>query len=208
MRFPTAAMDGLLLGSTLILVTLPVAAFILAAWIPHRTDLFGAIGSVLVVVYAGIWLFGRPSQLEITPQGLIIHFPMRLLELDRACITGVEVFEGTRFLQEHSTALRLGVSSLWGGFDWLWGRASAREVYLSRRSDLVVVSLAGRRPLLLSPADPIGFAQALIPTAQTPETPTPETDQTPATPATAAPATPATAAPAEATASSWADWTG
>lgn len=172
MRFPVAAMDGLLSLGAVLVVSLPMVAFVLAAWIPQRADLLGAVGSVLVVVFAGLWLFGRPSQLEVTDDALVLRFPMHTLVLPRSHITGVEVFEGRSFLREHSSPIRLAASALWGGFDRLWGPARAYEAYLSRRSDLVVVSLTGRRPLLLSPADPAGLARALTHQARPGSSPT------------------------------------
>ena len=81
--------------------------------------------------------------------------------MPRDQVLSVEVYRGRQFHQLHGTGLRFGAGGLWGSFGWVWTPLGAYEAYLSRDRDLVVVRCADRRPMLLSPADPVGFAQAM-----------------------------------------------
>jgi hypothetical protein len=162
MRFPIAAMDGWMRGLTAVLLLLP-PAFMLGGLLPGAGLVLLPTGFALVLLYAAIWLWARPTELEVTPEALVLRFPATARVVPRGVVTSVEIHEGTRFTDEVGWGMRVGAGGLWGAFGLLVCRDATYEMYVTRRSDLVVVQRRGLRPLLLSPADPVGFARALAP---------------------------------------------
>jgi len=129
----------------------------------ERGDPADFLGGVfaLVLLYAAVWVWMRPTRFEIDGAILRIHFPLRsrelpVAELDAACLSGPALRERIGF------ALRVGVGGLWGGFGRLWSRRRGWiELWISRTDGLVWVERRGGLPLLLTPEDPEVFATAL-----------------------------------------------
>ncbi len=164
MRFTLAAMDGWLLAFVLPLALLPLGLFAAAAWVPPpHTDLLGVLGASMVIAYASIWLFLRPSQLEVTPEYLIIDFPLRSVEIARSEVEDVEVFEGRRFTDEQGGRLAVWTAGVLGTLGPVATSQGSYETYLSRSTHLVVVRRRTGAPLLLSPAHPRRFAEVVRP---------------------------------------------
>jgi hypothetical protein len=153
-------MDGLMRGLTALLLLIP-AGFVIGGLLPGAGPIRLPTGLGVAALYAAIWLWARPTSFEVTADELVLHFPAVTRTVARSVVEGAEVFEDDRFTRELGWGMRVGAGGLWGAFGLLVCRDVTYEMYISRRSDLVVVRCHGRRPLLLSPADPVGLARAL-----------------------------------------------
>lgn len=161
--FPLAPMSWLVWGLTAGLLVLPayLAVVGVLAGPPARFVLVPVAGLV-AVLYAGAWLYARPTRFEITPDALVIVWPARRRRIARAEIAGARALARSEFRRELGWAARIGVGGLWGGFGWAWtSRAGLVDLYVSRQDGLVLVERRLGRPLLLTPEHPEAFAEAL-----------------------------------------------
>lgn len=160
-RFPIARMDALMGGLTAVVLALPVvfAALAIGA-VPLALPMLATAGG-LVALYVAVWLLARPTRYDVDADGLHVVFPAWTRTIPRVELRGVEAYAGGRFRSEVGWGLRIGVGGLWGTFGLLVTPLGTLETYVSRTSDLVLVTCEGRRDLLLSPADLDGFCQAV-----------------------------------------------
>ena len=161
--FRLAPMAGALRIFTWLLMPLPAAfvAFGVVAPPPAGPVLVGA-GGFVVLIYASIWLYWRPSRFQIDRSLLRVRFPARAKAFPRAGIVGAARIDMPAFRERFGTAMRVGAGGLWGGFGWLWtSKDGWVEFYISRMTDLVLVERRDGRPLLVTPDDPDAFIAAL-----------------------------------------------
>jgi len=153
-------MSGLIRLFTLALLALPVWLWVRGLTHPRRPLL--VIGLLLAVLYLVVWLWSRPTAFVVTPRALILRWPVRRLEIPRADIASARRLEAPALKQELGFAARIGVGGLWGGFGWLWTRRRGLiDFYISRLDGYVMIERREGRPLLVTPAEPAEFVEAL-----------------------------------------------
>jgi hypothetical protein len=160
-RFPLAPMSGLIRALTAALLAIP--ALFVAAGLATAAPLLVTVGVVTALVYLAIWFAGRPTAFEVSADGLRIRFPWRNRAVPARAIGGVRLISGTAFREEFGFAVRIGVGGLWGGFGWLWtSQRGLVELYVSRLDGFVLIDRRrGETPLLVTPAEPEEFVEAL-----------------------------------------------
>jgi hypothetical protein len=160
-RFPLAPMSGLIRALTAAVLAIP--ALFVAAGLAAPAPLLVTVGVVTALLYLAIWLGGRPTAFEVSAAALRIRFPWRTRAVPAREILGVRLISGTAFREEFGFAVRIGVGGLWGGFGWLWtAQRGFVELYVSRVDGLVLVERRrGETPLLVTPAEPEEFVEAL-----------------------------------------------
>ena len=161
--FPIARMSPLILGLTVLLLCLPVVFIGLGLSVPSPTStvLLGT-GVFVVLLYASIWVYFRPSSYRVTPAEMTIVWPLRSRLVPRHDVAAARVMELREFRAEYGHTIRIGAGGLFGTFGWLWSpRAGRLDVYVTNLGPWVVVERRAGRPLVLSPEDPHAFARAL-----------------------------------------------
>ena len=88
-------------------------------------------------------------------------FPVWRRTIPWSSVRGTRSFAGDAFRREVGSGMRVGSGGLFGSFGWLVTSIGTLEMYISRRSDLVLVECEGRKSLLVSPSDAAGFAKAV-----------------------------------------------
>ena len=122
----------------------------------------GAVGLAVAALYGAVWLWWRPAAFIVSGAGLRVRFPGRRVEIPAHDVTGARVLGAEEFKREFGLSLRVGAGGLWGGFGWLWtSRGGWVEFYVSRTDGFVLVARRAGTPLLVTPEDPEGFAEAL-----------------------------------------------
>jgi len=142
-------MSGLFLSLTVFLWALPVAFFAGQYWVP--VPLMAPTGCFLVLIYASVWLWWRPSRFEISPEGLTVVFPLRRKRTPMNTIGAVERIDPDELKRRYGQLYRVGAGGLWGGFGWLWRPGVWVEFYISRMDGWVLVERKGLTPLLITP---------------------------------------------------------
>jgi hypothetical protein len=162
-EFPVARMSPLILGLTVLLLAMPVLFIGIGIFIPAPTQTVMLITGVLIVLlYLGIWVYARPSSYHVTPAELTILWPVRRKPIPRHDVASARVMDLSSFRSEYGNTIRIGAGGLFGTFGWLWSRKAGRlDVYVTNLGPWVVVERRASRPLILSPEDPEGFADAL-----------------------------------------------
>jgi hypothetical protein len=127
---------------------------------PVRGVLVGTVAFVLLL-YAATWLFWRPSRFEVDAAALRIVWPLRSRVVPRRLVTGVASLTAAELRARHGVGVRIGVGGLWGGFGLLKTRTTTFSLWVSRTDRMVLVDIAGARPLLLTPEDPERFVAVL-----------------------------------------------
>ena len=161
--FEIAPMSPLIRGLTIFLLLLPVVFVAIGALGggPAGVVLL-ATGALIALLYASIWWGGRPSRFLVTDAALTIVWPVRRAVVPRHDVAGARVMTLREFRDEYGNTVRVGAGGLFGTFGWLWSRRGGwLDVYVTNLGDWVVVERRSGRPLVLSPADPEGFAAAL-----------------------------------------------
>jgi hypothetical protein len=154
-------MSGVIRVLTALLLAIPVV-FVAVALFAGAPRLLLWVGLAVAALYAAIWLWMRPTAFEVDASGLRICFPLRTRRVPAHDVAGARSVTSREFLSEFGLALRVGAGGLWGGFGWLWTqRRGMVEFYVSRVDRYVLVERREGRPLLVTPADPAGLAQAL-----------------------------------------------
>jgi Bacterial PH domain len=163
--FRLARMSGLIWSLTVPLLALPVLFAVLAARAPGpAAPVLQVVAGLLVVLYAAVWLYARPSRFEVGDQGLVIVWPARRQRVARDDIAGARILAWGDFRREFGWAARIGVGGLWGGFGWAWtSRRGLLDLYVSRTDGCVLVERHAGRALLLTPERPDAFVRALRP---------------------------------------------
>jgi hypothetical protein len=127
---------------------------------PARSTLLGATVFV-VLVYAAVWLLGRPTAFEVHTGGLWIRWPLRSRRIAASNIAGGEMLSREAFRRDFGWGVRIGAGGLWGGFGWLYTRRGLVDMYVSRTDRFVLVRRRAGRPLLLTPERDESFVDAL-----------------------------------------------
>ena len=149
-----AALTGLVLATPLLFGAL--------AWLdPRQAGAVTLLVVALLAMVALVWLFARPTRFELEPDALVVVFPLRTLRIPRADVSGASRVTEPIHLA-FGRAVRVGVGGLFGVFGLLWtGRRGWMTVYVTNTDRLVLVERRGARPLLVSPASPDAFVQAI-----------------------------------------------
>jgi len=161
-RFPLAPMSADIRALTWIVLALPLA-LALGATLgrgPARGVLLGVMVFVLLL-YASVWLWWRPTEFEVDGTGLRILWPVRSRVVPAREIADAMVLTREAFRREFGWALRIGAGGLWGGFGWLYTSKGLIGLYVSRTDRLVLVRLRTGRPLLVTPEGDERFVAAL-----------------------------------------------
>jgi hypothetical protein len=153
-------MSGLIRLFTLALLALPI--WLSARGLSEPRGPLLVIGLLLAVLYLAVWLWSRPTGFAVTPGALILRWPVRRWEIPRADIASARRLEAEALKRELGFAARIGVGGLWGGFGWLWTRRRGLiDFYISRLDGYVMIERRKGRPLLVTPAEPAAFVEAL-----------------------------------------------
>jgi len=118
-----------------------------------------AFPGFIAVVFVFVWVYYRPTGFDVAEWGLTIRWPGRSKLYAREDITGVRtVTKG-----EVGRPWRLwGAGGLWGLFGLCRSKHIHRfDAFISRGDGWVLIELADARPLLITPADPDRFVEAL-----------------------------------------------
>ena len=161
-RFNLAPMTTGLRVFTGILFVMPPALLwtALRAPAPERYALWFAF-AVVCVIYAGVWLLWRPTCFELDASSLRIEWPLRSRTVARSAVEGARILSSPELRREYGRGMRIGAGGLWGGFGLLRTRRATFSMWISRTDRLVIVSLKGARPLLVTPEDPERFVEEL-----------------------------------------------
>jgi hypothetical protein len=146
---------------TLTLLALPVLLWGLSVLGSSAAGGTAMTGVGLCLLYMGVWLAARPSRYELGEEGITMVFPIWRRTVPWSSVRGTRSFAGDAFGREVGRGVRVGSGGLFGSFGWLVTSIGTLEMYISRRSDLVLVECEGRKGLLVSPSDASGFAKAV-----------------------------------------------
>ena len=127
---------------------------------PVRGTLLGATLFV-VVIYAAVWLLGRPTAFELDAAGLWIRWPLRSQRIAVGDIAGADLLSRESFRRDFGWGMRIGAGGLWGGFGLLKTGRETFSMWISRTDRFVLVSLRDARPLMLTPNQPERFVEAV-----------------------------------------------
>jgi len=159
--YPLAPMSPLIRGLTWFVLLLPVCFVALALSNPRAILLLNMV-LFLLVIYGSVWTLWRPKRFEITPNGLLIAFPLRTKLTPLDSIVSVRAMSKRDKRAELGRAMRVGAGGLWGGFGWLSTQKRGWvEFYISRLDDYVFIERRGKAPLLITPARPEAFIAEL-----------------------------------------------
>jgi hypothetical protein len=141
-RFPLAPMSTDIRVLTWIVLLIPLGLYLGARQGsgPARGVLLGVTALVLVL-YASVWLWWRPTAFEVDSTGLRIRWPLRARSIAAREIAGAVVLARAAFRREFGWGMRIGAGGLWGGFGWLYTRRGLLDLYVSRTDRLVLVEL-------------------------------------------------------------------
>lgn len=162
-QFPLAPMSLSLLVMTVMLLSFPLGFLALASRAPRGIAVILA-GSALmmIVLYALVWLLGRPTRFEVDPLGLRIIWPLRSSLLPRENIVSAAELSFKELRQRYGYGVRIGAGGLWGGFGLLRTPQETFEMWISRTDQVVLVRLKTGRSVLITPADPARLVSALM----------------------------------------------
>lgn len=152
-RFVLAPMSPLMWGLTLFCWAIPTF-FFLSAFLNPIASPIALVGALMVIIYATVWVWWRPSAFVVTPDNLELQFPVRKIVVPRDQIENCKLWSGADLKARYGATYRVGAGGLWGGFGWL--RSSSKEwieFYISRQSDYLYIERHEAIPLLLTPSD-------------------------------------------------------
>jgi len=114
---------------------------------------------LIAAVFALVWCYYRPSGFEISEMGLTVRWPVRQRLHRGEDITSVRAVTK----DEVGRPWRLwGAGGLWGLFGLCKCKHVGRlDVFISRGDGWVLIELADRRPLLISPETPEQVVEAM-----------------------------------------------
>lgn len=155
--FDLAPMSPTIRWLTILLCLLP-PAFAFAALAGARALWLPA--SLLLLLYAVVWLCARPRRFEAAAGSLDVVFPTWRRSVND--VEGARLVTTRELTDRYGWMLRVGVGGLWGGFGWLWtSRGGWIEFYISRTDGFVLVERRQGRPVLVTPDDAHGLAAAI-----------------------------------------------
>ena len=150
--FPLAPMSGLFMSLTVFLWCLPLLFFAGQPW--GLGPILVPTGCFVVLIYASVWLWYRPSRFEVTPEGLTAVFPLRRRTTPLTAVGKAERIDPKELKRRYGQLYRVGAGGLWGGFGLLWRPGTKVEFYSSRMDGWVLIQRQGRPPLLITPERP------------------------------------------------------
>jgi hypothetical protein len=151
--FNLAPMSKLILVLTIWLCAIPVAFVFSPLLLP--------VGAAMCLLYAAIWLIGRPLRFEITPRDLVIVWPVRQRSIPRSDIVRVRLMKKNDLKKEIRWGARVGAGGLWGGFGRAYTNKGWMELWVSREDWSVFVERKNGIPLILTPDQPEQFVEML-----------------------------------------------
>jgi hypothetical protein len=158
-EFALAPMSPFIRGLTLFMLALPVA-FIGTAMLGPSSLLLPA-GTVLIALYAWVWLRFRPTRFVVSRDAIDVHWPLKHRRIARSSIRSVRRLNDTELRALAGAGIRIGAGGLWGGFGWLWTtHRGIAQMYVSRTNDFIWIERGAERPWLITPVDPDGFVRA------------------------------------------------
>ncbi|MBI5240403.1 MAG: hypothetical protein HY926_08010 [Elusimicrobia bacterium] len=163
MAFPLAPMDGIIRTLTCLVFPLPLVflALALRPSCPPLGWLGWAVFGFLILIWLSVWLFWRPTEFRLSPEGLRLVWPVRQRAIPAAALAGAELLTCQEFRARYGRGMRVGAGGLWGGFGLLVTPRQTFSMYISRLDPLVVVQVRGGRPLLLTPESPGRFVEEI-----------------------------------------------
>jgi hypothetical protein len=161
-RFGLAPMSTDIRVLTWIVLALPLALALGASQArgPVQAVLV-AVSAVILVLYATVWLFWRPTAFEVDGSSLRILWPLRVRIIPAHEVAEAAMLSREAFRREFGWGMRIGAGGLWGGFGWLYTSKGLLGLYVSRTDRLVLVRLRTGRPLLVTPESDERFVAAL-----------------------------------------------
>lgn len=160
--FPLAPMSTGIRVLTWGLLLLPVAFFVSALSAPSIVEAILHGSTVLIVlVYACVWLVGRPTRFELDDTTLRIVWPLRTRSIARESVVDASVVTAKEFRNAYGYGMRVGAGGLWGGFGLLMTGQETFSMWISRTDGFVIVRVRDARPLLITPAEPERFVDAI-----------------------------------------------
>ncbi|HZP36545.1 MAG TPA: PH domain-containing protein [Methylomirabilota bacterium] len=161
MTYRLASMSPSILALTLFLLVLPVVFVVFAL---YSAPFVLIPAGFLLLIYAWIWLWFRPSKFAIRADVVEIVWPLRRLEIARRSISSVRLIDRAALRREVGRSMRVGAGGLGGGFGWLWTtRRGLVRMYVSRLDGFVWIERGAEQPWLITPDRPDAFVQALAP---------------------------------------------
>lgn len=161
-RFRLAPMSTVMATFTVIGLFIPLA-FVVPLWVgpPPLRIVMGSVVALIVVMYAAIWLWMRPSAFVVTADQLELVWPVRRRSIARADIVRVRKLAIGDLKAELGYMLRVGAGGLWGGFGLAKTALGYLELWVSRTDWIVWIECRDRRSLLVTPEDPDRFVELL-----------------------------------------------
>lgn len=156
-----APMSKSFLVMTGMLLLLPFVMLATVGRVPEPAAyvMYGAI-AFMVLLYALVWLWWRPSRFELGQDALVIHWPLRQRAFPYRELSYAELTSFDRIHQQHGQGLRVGAGGLFGAFGRYVTKKTTLLMYVTRMDRLVLVAGA-EKPLIISPADPEDFVVRL-----------------------------------------------
>lgn len=155
--FPLAVMTSDMRALTAIVLGLPILSFVMVRGVP-----VAKVATLIVpLLYLAVWLLFRPRCFVIDAETLRIEWPLRTRPIALSTILNARVISSQELNRAHGRGIRVGAGGLWGSFGLLVTRDETFSMWISRTDRFVVVSIAGARPLLLTPDQPEAFVGAL-----------------------------------------------
>lgn len=159
MTYRMAPMSAPILVLTLGLLALPAVFALLAM---RGTSLLAVPAMLMVVLYAWVWLWFRPTEFRVRPDAIEVIWPLRRREIPRREISAVRLIDRATLRREVGWGMRVGAGGLWGGFGWLWTtRRGLVRMYVSRVDHFVWIERGSAQPWLITPDHPDAFVRAL-----------------------------------------------
>lgn len=161
-RFRLAPMSSVMAIVTVICLSIPLA-FVIPVWLgpPLIRTLMGSVAAIIVVSYAVVWLWMRPSAFVVDATRLELIWPMRRRSIARRDIVRVRKLTIADLEQELGYMLRVGAGGLWGGFGLAKTALGYMELWVSRTDWIVWIECRDRRSLLVTPEEPDRFVELL-----------------------------------------------
>lgn len=138
---------------------LPLTFLVLARLV---SAVFLLPAGLLLMIYALIWFWFRPSRFEVDAASVIVAWPLRTEAITRERIRSARIMDAETMKSELGRAFRIGAGGLWGGFGLLHttNRGMVR-FYISRTDSFVWLELREGRHWLITPDEPESFLRAM-----------------------------------------------
>jgi hypothetical protein len=162
-RFRLAPMTADLRAMTAVVLALPVVFLVISfAAAAPAGPILGGVAILMLILYASVWLFFRPSGFEIIPGTLEISWPLRRMRVEGSEIETVENVTRSEFRERYGWGMRVGAGGLWGGFGLLKTGKGYLTMYISRTDAFVLITRRSpARPMMLTPERPEQFVESL-----------------------------------------------